>query len=807
MRSKSRLSQQKRRKNTNHNYGTLEDRNLLATLVDVNVGSGSLTINMNAHRDAAVVGVADNGNVTVNGSQDLNTAAAGTQTLSANNMTSVTIEGDSARRLQTVTFDADFNGQRELQSVEISEVNEITVKSHLKITGDLDVQMSGTNGRIISDASSGRLTVGGTTTIDAGANTIGLNNAGNDFNRLNVTTTGGDFHAAINDETGIVLTGVQTTGNFVLYAGGFVQDAANTTIEIGGTANFSGSAIQLGDHAGDTTNFHRSAFNSTGHVEVQEDSNTILTTSNVGSLTLRSDGGIYDGVRTRINVEGLAQLYGNNRVRIGEGGQDVFNAGSVEFRSNGNVHISENSDTVITGVNHGRSANIKSWGHVSDSDGTSINVEYRTGLEGISVVLGDSPTDIFNTGSMFFWTAEEFSVTEDSNSHIVETKNQAGDFYLESAGAVTNGKDAQVNVDNLAEFKAVSVNVGDTQEDIFNAGSVKFETRGRFKLSENSDVSIVGDSSAATSVINAKGDITNEANTKVNIRSNAAFFADNIVLGNRSGDEFNAGTIAFRTPVNAAGIVHINEDSGTNLGGDSEAKSLHLTSKGNITDGPNSNVDIAGNARLKTLNNGRVFLGDSGVLPDSTPYDAVFESLSLTVQTDGSGNATIHNDGDIVLRGVNRANSLSLIADGGEGKILDALDSQIDVTYNLNVEGSVINLGTAIIANGSSTDRLEFKSLTFKSAGNVNVSADDSFFLTGSSRSGGFLTLESEGDIRSTGGSELVSQAGARFDGMDILVGNLDNDCFNIIDTNNDGSKRLSVNGEGTEDVQLGCNV
>ena len=806
MRSKSRPSQKKRRKNTKHDYGTLEDRNLLATLIEVNPGNGHLTINMNANDDVAVVGIADNGNVTVNGNQDLNTAAAGVQTLPADNMTRVAIDGDPARTGQTVAFNADFTGQRELQSVEVTDVNQISINNQLTVITDLDVRLSGTNGRI-GDATDGRVIVGGTTTIDAGANAIGLNNANNNFNRLNVTTTGANKDAVITDINGVTLTGVRTSGDLVLTTGGFLQDAPNTTIEVLGDAHLTASGIYLGDNAGDSTNFHRSSYHSAGHVEVQEDSNTILVSSDVGSLTLYSDGGIYDGIRTTINVDGRAQFFGNNRVRIGEGGQDTFNAGSVEFRSNGHVHITENSDTLVTGENRGKSINLRSWGHLSDSEGTSINVRNQTGLEGISVVLGDSPTDVFNTGSMYFYTTELFSVTEDSNSHIIETKNRAGDLFLESAGTITNAKNAQVKVDNLAEFKAVSVNIGATQEDVFNAGEVKFETKGRFKLSENSDLKIVGDSSAATSVINSKGDITNEAGAKVNIRSNAAFFADNIVLGNRSGDEFNAGTIAFRTPDNAAGLVLINEDSGTNLGGFSEAKSLKLQANGDITDGPNSNVDIAGNSQLKTLNNGRVMLGESGTLPDSTPYDSVFASLSLTVQTDGSGNATIQNDGDIVLAGVNRANSLSLIADGGTGKILDAAESQIDVTYNLNVEGSLINLGTAIIENGSSTDRLEFKSLTFKSSGNVNVSADDSFFLTGASSSGGFLTLESEGDIRSTGGSELVSQAGAKFDGMDILVGNLDTDCFEIIDTNSDGSKRLSVNGQGTEDVQLGCNA
>ena len=805
MRSKSRKSQ-KRRKNSNHDYGTLEDRKLLATIVNVNPAEGFLVVDLEANNDIAVIGIADNGNVTINGNQDLNTSAAGVQTLAADDLLHVTFEGNRLRTGQIVSFNAEFSGQRQLSTLKIEDVGQVSINDRLEVRANLDIFLSGTGGRI-GDAINGQLIVGDVATINAGANEIGLNNAGNDFNRLNLTTTGTNNDVVLNDVDGVELTGVNVSGDLTLTAGGVVQDANSTTIEVLGTARFTGSEIELGDHVGDTTNFFRSSYTATGHVDVQEDSNTILTSTDVGSLTLRSVGGIFDGTRTSINVDGLAQFFGNNRVRIGEGGLDTFNAGSVQFQSNGHVHITENSDAQITGENRASSLTFRSWGNVTDAADTSINVSHETGFEALGVELGDSPTDVFNSGSLSFFVRDRFAVTEDSNSHIIETKNRAAEFYLESAGAITDADDAFITVDNLAEFKANSVNVGDTQIDQFNAGSVRFDTSGRFKITENSGLTFTGDSSAANSVVNSSGNITNQANATVNVRNSAAFFANNVILGNQSGDEFNAGTVAFRTAPDTNGLVAINEDSSTQLGGISEAGRLRLEANGNITDGPGSQVNIDGNSTLMTLNNGRIKLGDSGVRADNTPFDSVFETLSLTVQTDGSGNAIIEEDGDILLTGINRANSLSLIADGGEGRVLDAIDARIDVNFNLNVEAGSINLGNAIIANASSTDRLSFRSLTFQSAGNVNVSADNSFFLTGSSNSGGFLTLESEGDIRTTGGSELVTQTGAQFDGMDIFVGNLSNDCFDILDTNSDGSVRLRVNGAGAEDVQLGCNV
>ncbi len=802
MRSKS-TRIKRRRQNKNHNYGTLEARNMLATLIDVNQATGELSVRLTADNDSAVIAIDQNDNVTVNGAQDLDTDQQGIQTLPASQLESLEIDGDGNLSGQIVVFNDTFHGNTSVGSVDITDVNQVTINGRLTVRGDLNVEMTGSGGRI-GDAETGRLTVGGETTIDAGSNTIGLNNTLNDFNELNVTTEGNELNAVISDISDVMLTGVKVSGEFILNAQGDIEDAQNTFIEVLQDARIKGDSITIGDQPGDSTNFFRASFDAERHVEVQEDSNINLVDARARTMTLRTVGGIYDGLRSNINVNGLAQFFGNNRVRLGEGGLDSFNAGSVEFRSNGHVTISENSDTHIVGSNNARSLTLTSWGHITDEVDAKITVDHETGFTGVSVVLGDTDTDRFNTGSMYFWTTEMFSVSEDSSSHIIETKNQAGDFELEANGAITDANNARMNVTNLAKFKANTVNVGDTNEDWFNAGTVSFESAGLFKISENSDLQLAGDNRAFRTVLNSSDNITNVADAKVNVTGSAAFFGDNIVIGNRTGDEFNAGTIAFRTAQDANGLVHITEDSATNVGGVNEAMTLKLASAGSITDGPRSQVKVMGNAELTTENNGHIVVGDSGMLRDGTTFDAAFESRTLTVQTDGSGNALIEEDGDIILKGVNKANSLSLVAKES-GKILDTVETELDVRYNLNVEGSLVNLGTAIIPNGSSTDKLEFSTLTFKTTGNINVSADDSFFLVGDSETGGFLTLESEGDIRSTSGSELLTETGARFDGMDILVGNLDDDCFDILQTDEEGKKRLTVNGEGTSDVQLGC--
>ena len=404
MRPKSkskRKNRRARRKQASQSYGTLEARNLLTTFVELGDG-GDLSVNLVADNAVAVIGIGDNGNLTINGREDVSSSTPGIQTLVASELNHIDIEGDSGGN-QQVSFIDQFSGDHTLLSVDINDVDQVTINGILHVRGDVQINMTGEGGRI-SDAGNGQLVVSGQTTINAAGNEILLNNTHNDFHELKVTTFGDAQNALIGEANNVILNGVEVSGNFELTAGGDVTDAQNTFIEVLGDAEFTARSVTLGDHIGDRTNFFRSGFTTTGHVDLQEDSNIILNTSDVGSISLRSPGGIRDGMRTTINVDGKAELFGNNHIRLGEGGLDTFNAGSIEFRTNGHAHISENSSTVLTGANNAGSLNVESLGRVTDVENTSINVVAETGLEGISVVLGDSPADVFNAGSLFFRT-------------------------------------------------------------------------------------------------------------------------------------------------------------------------------------------------------------------------------------------------------------------------------------------------------------------------------------------------------------------------------------------------------------------
>ena len=156
-------SNRTRKSNKPFEYGSLEARQLLAVTTSFDAATGELAINLADNNDIAVVDVAG-GQVQVNGSDVVAISA----------VNSLDIDGDNTQANQQVALNGSFIGANSLQSVSVDNVNQLTVVGDYVITGDLNVTLVGADGGV-GDASTGRLTVGGTTDIDARNNGIFLN--------------------------------------------------------------------------------------------------------------------------------------------------------------------------------------------------------------------------------------------------------------------------------------------------------------------------------------------------------------------------------------------------------------------------------------------------------------------------------------------------------------------------------------------------------------------------------------------------------------------------------------------------------
>jgi hypothetical protein len=353
-------------------------------------------------------------------------------------------------------------------------------------------------------------------------------------------------------------------------------------------------------------------------------------------------------------------------------------------------------------------------------------------------------------------------------------------LYLDADGIITDATDARINIERFARFTAASVNIGDTEADRFNAGSVQFNTIGQFRLSEDSATNLVGTNNALGSTIVSAGELTNNfvsaegAGTIINVENVASFSGTEIDLGNQANDSMNFGSLQL----NSEGAASVSEDSSTHLTRSSQVDELDLKSSGGVTDALTSSINVSGTASIE---------GTSIRIGELTTDQ--FNAQSVTLNS--SGAVVLTEDSRLNLTGISSADSMTL---GANGNITDSLNAQTRVTNHFSATGALINLGT------SATDVFEMGQFSFNSSANTFVAADTSFEIIGNNSSGDRLILRTPGNITDAADSEIRVQNIVDLTGVDIIIGELATDCFDIIN----GAAGLFVNASGTNNTQLG---
>lgn len=772
-----------RSSNLRAGYQSLEDRKVLAALVSFNVGSGELTVDLTENDDVAVIDV-DSGVVTVNGSNDVDSISAGTQTASFSDVLRITVNGDITKANQSVSLNGDYSNAAgaTLDTISLDAVNQVNVNGDYQLSDRFDVRLVGSGGSL-NDGDTGRLRVGGETDVRANDNAVVLNNADNDFIGPVLVSNSGTNEVVFADANDFNLESVFVSGDFIVNAGGDVTDVPGSNLSVGGIARFTGSSVTLGDNATDVVDLGGFQALTSGDVNLTQDTSVVLTRIDAQNLTINTTEGIFDTRTSDISVTDLAIFNGQNRVRIGENGTDTFNAGSVQFNSIGHVHIWEDSAMNVQGTNTALSLNLYSTGDLTDDDNASINTTMVSGFEAENVFLGDTETDQFNTGSLYFYTPGDFDVSEDSAMQITETKNEARRMFLTSTGAITDALNARVNVELLSQFIATNVNLGDTETDEFNTGSIQFNTTEQFTVNENSSTNFVANNVANSLNVTSAGNITNiyefEINgATMNVATVAAFTGVNIDLGDQLNDQLNFGAVQF----NAPGVVSISEDSGMVLALDSTASSATLNSTGNLADAEEATLNVSGTTQLTAE---AIVIGD-------TETDQFNSEL---VQLNATGSVSVTEDSSMILTGSNQAAEMTLVANGS---IIDTPEAETVVTGNVNLTGTLLNLGN------ETTDRFESGSLTFNSTGNTNVTSEADIQLVGANSVGDILLLSTTGNLTDVGQARTEVTTRAIFSGVDVIIGDLADDCFDIL---NGGSANLFVTATGTENVTVACDV
>ncbi|MGI9468884.1 MAG: DUF4347 domain-containing protein, partial [Rubripirellula sp.] len=510
------------------------------------------------------------------------------------------------------------------------------------------------------------------------------------------------------------LAGAVTGDSLDASASGAITDDSDGDLAIAGLAEFTAGSLELGNDAGNATNFGTLTFNSAGSVTISEDSSVDLVGINTaGSADLDSVAGVSDAGATSLNVTGLLDVSGTSVV-LGSG---TFNASTLTFSSAGSVTISEDSSLDLVGINTADSANLASTAGVSDAGADSVNVTGLLDVSGTSVALG-SGASVFNTGTLTFSSAGSVTISETSSLDLVGI-NTASSADLDSTAGVSDAGAASLDVIGLLDVSGTSVVLG---SGTFNAGTLTFSSAGSVTISEDSSLDLVGDNTAGSADLNSTAGVSDAGATGLNVTGLLDVSGTSIALGSGTS-VFNTGALTF----SSAGSVTISEDSSLDLVGTNAADSVDLDSTAGVSDVGAASVDVTG---LLDVSGTSIALG-SGT--------SVFNAGTLTFSSAGS--VTISEASSLDLVGINTANSADLDSTAG---VSDAGAASVNVIGLLDVSGTSTALGSGASVFNTGT-------LTFSSAGSVTVSEASSLDLVGTNAAG-------SADLDSTAG---VSDAGA----------------------------------------------
>jgi hypothetical protein len=663
-------------------YQKLPERRCLATTATF--AGGSLVIDFDAANDVAVVDVDAAGNMTINGSDQIDEAGFDT-TIAASSVLSISSSGiaGSGQELSL------FASMPSLRVVDVLSVDQISFQGSY-ILDSLDLLDVHT----VSQSAGTALTVSAQANILAHGDIL-LDSQDNDFNYLAATAANisiedvdsiligaseasGDamITAASNIQTNIVAVGAVRLnagndisldglvgGSATLNAGGTITNSVGAVIDIGNTLVIGDAdSVSLGTEPLDTMRSARITADVQNGLNIEQESNIRLMNLSSGDLSVASTGTITNRADVTIDVPGDVELSATNII-IGQTATDVFHAGRLSFESPNIVRISENSSTEIFGSNEARLLVLESDGDITDDPNSVVDIAFSTMFKANNVTVGDAPTDTFHTRTLSFESAGHVDVAQDSRIFLTNF-NQSDQLTLASSVSVLDSPTAQVDVLGEVVFEVPYVNVGDNAGDRFDAGAVSFGSSDRVNFSEDSDTTVSGVSDVRQAIIRTAGSLSNEANASFSADSAVLLAANEIGLGVSADDFVDIDRMRFE----ATGDVTIDQDDSVFLFGNNVAENLKLTASGPIGDSATATIQVNDHA---WFTGATIWLGEQS--------GDEFNTGRLTFNA--TGNVVVGENSAIMLSGVNSAFHLELTSDGDiEDEALTETIAQKSVT-------------------------------------------------------------------------------------------------------------------------------
>ena len=778
--NRQRVADKKRRRTIRNEYQILETRNLLA--VTAMFEAGVLTVGLDQPSNNAVVRNV-NGEVTVNDQLvDADADAAGVQALQVTDMTHLVFAGAEGVVNLGAHVAGEFNSG-DLVSIEFNNISQATMN------GLYDVDSI--SGNFVGDGFSffdadGQLTVNDS--INFTSNTLTtvemLNVSNNLQGQINIQS---DSNVSIRAASDILLGAMDVGMNLTVRAlGGDISN--NGAVVVDGVTTLEANNADLGTDV--AANLNVMLLDIAGHFDLIESSVVFWGgSSQMGSAHIQAQY-IAQGPFSDVDISGSAE-FDVDRMRLGVGGRNTFNTGSLNFNAAQHVFIYENSDVQLFGDNSAMDLDLIAVGNIENVDDSTLSVQEISSFQSAgNVNIGNAVNDQFNTGTLQFW-GDMINVSEDSDMVIDGLANYAQSLVATANGTITDTFTAYTVIEGNARFVSTGsepgVTIGNSPEDFFIADSISFDVQGgTFALYEDDSTVISGEGGfinrAESVVISSEGTVGNAADTTVDVENNASFQGTSILIGRETGDLFELGSVTFSTP----GDARFTEDSDVMLGGSTfVGGELDIFTFGDIEDGSHSFLNVIGNARFWADN---ITLGDlAGVNSGESEVDN-FMVGTLHFIADSDVEITENSSITLAPETVSSGQTVRLTSKGdssGVGDITNAAGSQLMAAGNLHLDavGSV-DLGS------DAADTINFDNLTFRSGDEVRITAifadvTDEIFIFGSGNNRNTASefrLTTNVDVKDGTFAQIAIDDFMQVEARNIILGDTDDDCLMIPD-------------------------
>lgn len=189
---------------------------------------------------------------------------------------------------------------------------------------------------------------------------------------------------------------------------------------------------------------------------------------------------VTDSANSEISILGSASFQADS-ITLGDNIADVTNFGSLTFVSSGDVAISEDSATQISGTNSAATLILASDSAITNAAASVLDVSGAATISGATIQLDDVGGSEVNFGSLVFTSAGEVTIDEASDLQVA-ANSSGDDVKLTAAGDIQSSTGASVTATSLSLTAAESL----TSEGAIGSSSQNFEFETN-QLSTSSD--------------------------------------------------------------------------------------------------------------------------------------------------------------------------------------------------------------------------------------------------------------------------------------------------------------------------------